>query len=467
MSGNTVFVELNGKETQLLDAIRRVNNEFGNTEEKIKGTRRQTVSMETAMRNALVSVNLLAKAQQFVVDNLREEVALRQRAADLLKEGAGGLAQLGQLARDRQELKEMMGQARELVETGAARDIDAAARQVFAIESAGFRESAGILRQIAASGLFSDIVSLSESVNQLQSAFGKGETGSLADVISKILGAAATSPGTPEQLLAQATRSAGPAGPAGLALRDEEVMAGINVIARASGIERSGTLLNSFLMSIAESGEFRGKTLQEIVQDVKTRNLTFEQLKEFFGRSEAVEGFNALAQNVTDLADVVKEIEVAQRDNLLTQRLRLVETDDLLSAAAARRRAEGGREAMLGFDIGQPAALAEAAEAEFERNIAQQPFFIRHIARAQLKATQGLRAVLGDEDFMQRALTANQLGTAGDSFQLSPQLMLRMVDSLERLENINRDQAESFRRFINKQDMENKLTPRAIPVPEQ
>lgn len=249
-----------------------------------------------------------------------------ERGQEFARQGQQGIGALRALAGTQEQFDQLTQLARSFVSTGASQDLDAAARSVFALSSAGLLENADTFRRLGARGVVGDTEVLSRAVATQIAAFGRQETGDADAIITKALLASEISPATLESLLQSAARGGG-AGRA-LGLTDEEVLTATSVISKVTGsAELAGTQVRSLLASVDESGQFQGKTLDQIVQDIESRNLGAEDLAKFLGRSEAVDAFRALALNRQLYLGTLGNVQGRQDDrSVIESRLNFFDT---------------------------------------------------------------------------------------------------------------------------------------------
>lgn len=176
------------------------------------------------------------------------EEAIRN-AGQAVEEQRMGIGSLRQLADSPEEYKALREQAEQFYAAGATRSLDDGGKVVFSLDSAGLldRESASMFRELGATGTIADLPTLAASVKTMSSAFGKDETGSAAQIVSKAFAASQFSPTSAESLLQYSALAGGTASAMGIS--DEETLAAMAISSTTFGSpERASTGLNAFLM---------------------------------------------------------------------------------------------------------------------------------------------------------------------------------------------------------------------------
>ncbi len=253
-----------------------------------------------------------------VTSALREMSRAEAEAGKQSAAAAPGLGQLGQLALgDRKKLRDLIGASKDLFRGGGASSLDQASRIIFALESAGV--------PAGDRGLFTDLFGivgqpevLARAATTMLKSVGQEETGDLRAIISKGFAASQFAPSTVESLMEAASRGGVPA--RALGVRDEALLAATTILAEASGsAEQGGTQISSFLRSMQKAGGFKGLGLPGGIARIQGMGLSDPELIKFLGRQEAATAFGVLSAQGPELAHRIREIDQAQRGDLLGQ----------------------------------------------------------------------------------------------------------------------------------------------------
>lgn len=288
-------------------------------------------------------------------------------------EGAGGIAQLAQVATDQQDFRLLTRQARSLYAQGAASSLSDAGQFMFQIRSAGLDSDMDTFARIRSSGLAEDASGLVKAVDVFTRNFGKGETGDASAIVSKLLGASSLTQQSAEAIGAASARGAQFA--TALGLTDEEMLAAMS---QASGLtgsaEQGGTVVAALLKSIEKSelfqeGDLKGKSLREMVQAIQGQVDAGEDLFDILGgRAEAIQGFRIIANDMRAYDKTLRVIKDSERNKELETKLRFAEQDPILAAERAARIAKA-KEELSGQKTAQKALEQDAAASDFVRAV--------------------------------------------------------------------------------------------------
>jgi len=276
----------------------------------------------TATKKALDPAVLLSYAAGFVgvqaaigkvTEALKAMHEERKRGAQLMRESATGLASLAQLAGgDAGKLRGLIEKAKEVRKAGGAPTLTEAANLVFQLESAGAIQERGFF------GKLQTVTPATEAAGaaaKIQAAMGFKETGKLQDILSGAAAAAAPVTGAGiGDILGAATKPAKIAHTMGIS--DEELFAAISIVAKGTETaDVAGTQVQSFLVSMMQKPEYKGLSIQQMVEKVQKKALPEAELKKFFGRKEAALGFLALEGG--EFPGMTKAITEAKETNLI------------------------------------------------------------------------------------------------------------------------------------------------------
>jgi len=318
----------------------------------------------------------LGAAISFATSALTAMNEARERAKELAKTSEMGMGSLGQLATTKEEYQSLRAAAENLYRTGGAESLDAAARTVFALKSAGAMEDLGLFGELRATGLVESPDIMARSARTLQASMGRGETGDFRDLVSKALGASEYSPATAEALLEGAARSGG-LGRA-LGISDEEILAATAMTATATGsAEMGGTQLASMLAALdKKSGtmvggkrvDFRGKSLKESLELVQSLGLEGEEQFKFFGRKQALAAYRTMMLNMPEYEEALGSVREAEATDRVGTQLTLPGT--VASQAAARRARMAQAEKELSAEqLGTAGNLVDAAMDQYAADV--------------------------------------------------------------------------------------------------
>ncbi len=383
MGKSKVETIFDGDSAKLVQAIQKTNRSLQDMErhyKKIEGAsgkvgkeNRQAFGARAAAELKSYAAGMIGVGTWIgtVVKGLREVKQLGEDMAAKQRESRLGLASLGQLAETPAEMKQLVNRAKQVYAAGGAESLDAAGRTVFQIASAGAMPNLEMFAQLRAQGLVEDPGAMAKAASTLVASMGAKETGTIRDVVSKAFGASKAAPSTAEQLLEAAAKSGTFARQLGIS--DEEVLAATTLVARATGTaEQGGTRVASLVKSLAEKGEFKGKSLAEIVGELKVRQMTAAEQKAYFGRSEAIGAFGVIARQLQGseaepwgLREITREAQRAQAEDRVAAKLGLPGTIPELEAARGAIKATARKE-LAGTRLGIAENRAQAVFADWQ-----------------------------------------------------------------------------------------------------
>lgn len=305
-----------------------------------------------------------------------EMASARERAKQASTEGARGVGTLAQLAETPAQMKGLERLSMATFAEGGADTIEQAGRLIFSLESAGAMKQRKLFSEMQAIRLVEDSANMAASAAAMQAALGTKETGSMRALVSKAFGASPYSPSSAEAIITAAAQSGSMAGPLGIS--DEEMLAAVGVVSKpAKGAELAGTRVKALIkgLSLAEGEQFKGMSLKEAVKDIESRNLTPEGFVELMGaRSEARIAYLDMLGNMDLYDQALKDVQTAERKDLVGTKLKLAESVDWLAAEKQKRIAKNKEVLTEMKGIGVSANLAEAAVSEWvtaQRDLAE------------------------------------------------------------------------------------------------
>jgi hypothetical protein len=396
---------------------------------------------------------------------LNEVSAAHDEASRKLTSAEQGMASLSQLALgDQQKLTMLINQARELRKSGGAGSMDEAARIVFALESAGSMSDIGLFKNLY--GVVGSPDVFARATTTLQTAMGKGETGSIRNIASKAFAASQFAPASAEQLLEAATKGAANAKMLGWS--DEELLAATALMAKATGsAEEGATTIASLGRALVKQDGFKGLTIQQAVQQLSGMGMTDAEMQKYLGRAEAVRAFSVLRDQGGQLGMMTSEIAGAQQGDLVGDIIRSRFSQPELFAAWKLRQSEGAREVAEIMNSGVARTLTDAqinfAKASMEAEGGWAPAMRTFGMKTQRFVLgddwyMGLRGAIGDDNVVSvedyeylrdQARTggtlglnnANELGYRPDAeaMEAMRSAAARINDASEKLESASRN----------------------------
>jgi|GEM_PF-6381350 len=250
-----------------------------------------------------------------------------------------GLSQLAQLAGgDRARLSRLMGAARRTYGEGGAESLDAAARQIFALESAGALRDRRFFGRLH--GIVDDPAGMARAAATMRKSVGARETGGMSDIVSKAFAASKYSPASAEALLTAAAR--GGQGIRAIGGTDEQLLAATAIMATARGsAEEGGTTVAALLKQLQKKGGFEGLGLVGSLEKLKSRGLSGRRLLKFLGgRQEASIAADVLMRNIPELQEITGAQAEAERTGLAQRIIQSKELMPELMAAREKRAAQ-------------------------------------------------------------------------------------------------------------------------------
>ncbi len=413
-----IAIEMTSEEARLWQGFQRIIRQqqkleggLGRTSRKTEQSAKKATLAEQAYdkafgRAAISSLSSFASgvvgigaAVTTVISLFQEMHAEAQRVAEAYKESVVGVGSLAQLAETPQEMKRLVAAANKTFAEGGGNTLDDAAKLVFALESAGALDERELFSQLKAKNLVEEPDVLARAAATLNTSIGEEETGGFRPLVSKAFGASKFAPATAEALLEAAARSGGSA--KALGISDEELLAATAVESKATGsAEIGGTAVASLLRSLDKKGTFVGKGLMESLEEIEGMNLQGEELQKYFGRQEAVRAYRDLLANKDLVAEAMSEVQTAEAQDRVSQKLALSEGVPSLDAAQEAKKAEA-RRTVASEEIGTFHNLADALVDQRAAETLQDGSYFPRTENAYhaLKAKVD-RFALGDENFL-------------------------------------------------------------------
>ena len=367
---------------------------------------------------------------QAVIGLLRQEMQVRDEAAQRIRESRRGVGSLAQLTDSKKGFQSLKGKAEELFAAGGAESMDEAARAVFSLESAGVMDSFDTFKNLAKSGTVSDIETLARATATISTAFGKQETGSAGSIISKGFAASKDAPSTVPELLEAAAGSGGVA--KALGISDEQVLAGTTVLAKSTGSAQQGsTQMQGFLAALDKKGTFKGKSIQEAVAEIAQLETKGEDMHAFFGRKEGLAGFRTLRDESALFSSVLGNVNAADAGgaSLAKRRAALPLSDRLLRAATDTEQFSNRTDIQREKRFGEDALLAERFLKAVSADADDDGIVSRLMKRGLVVGTSDVeRTMVGDREFVRRNLSALD----DDNQRAEFQKMITALDNIDR-----------------------------------
>lgn len=315
------------------------------------------------------------------------------------RESEGGLGELAQLATSPEDMRRLVNLSKQTFREGGAESLDAAARLVFSLQSAGALSQRELFSQLGSTKLVSDPAEFARAAATLSESMGVAETGGTRALASKAFGASQFSPARAEELLIAAAQSGVFAQQLGLT--DEEILAATAVAATGIGTaSEGGTAVTSLLKSLVTKGEFKGLSLQESLGKIQASGMDDAELVEFFGRAEAAKAFGLLTSNMGNFQRNLAAIQESERTDEVGRRLGFAEAIPELKAARLARQEEAKAQ-IAGDDIATKDTLADALQASLVADMRKRGVGgMRRFIKNQIMNLERLTS--GDEAFIAR-----------------------------------------------------------------
>lgn len=293
-------------------------------------------------------------------------------------ESAPSLASLAQLADLSKpgDMERITSEAKKTYAEGGAKTLQEAVTLQKALASGDIEEWRAEASRLQSSGLALNAEQMVTGSVRLAAGFGKTETGSLREIVSKALGAAKVGQGEAEQLLLAAAGVSQQAGR--LKLTDEELLAAVSTASAVAGPNEAETQMQSLLKGIEKEGLGLGylerdTSLRGYLKQIQELEAAGEDIREVLGgRQEAIIGYGALTnpEGRALFAQNLANVDTAAREDWYGQRVQLAESVPENAAATARRRAEA-RSQLAASRAGTVENLADAVAADLVTDMRQ------------------------------------------------------------------------------------------------
>lgn len=350
-------------------ASRRAQEEYRDELRKTEGAQggvsQSFDSLATGIASRLVGMVGVARMVQAVLGEMKQAADDAARSVQTSREGMGALAQF-----DPSQFGDLQKQARDLRSQGAADSIDSAAKMLFAMKSAGAEKSdIDTFAKLSKFGVVSDSAGMARSASALQTALGKDQAGTFADIVGRALTASKYTPATAEALVQGAAKAGSFARTQGVGA--ESLLAGTAILSSAKGsAEEGGSRIAALLRQTSQNKKLRGLDLGELVDTIAAKNLPPEKLTKMLGDSEAIDAFQILSRQREDLRKAMADFASNRGRDPIAERLRMAESDPAIAAAARLREAEGRLEVArvpLGVERTSLQSTIEAARLRVEK----------------------------------------------------------------------------------------------------
>jgi len=253
---------------------------------------------------------------------------------------------LSQVTKTDQEFRMASAQARQIRTLGGAESMNEANQIMFNLASAGLTSEQDVLFAAQSKGVF-DPNSLAVSAGKLRSTMPGEDVGSLRDITSKGMAAAAPLVGTDVgEILSVLPVAAGNA--AKLGMTDEELMAMVSLAAqRMKSPELGATGVDRMLAGALKAGAPKGAGMANILFTMQkhVEGMSFTDRQRFLGDVRGEKAFSFLEANEFEpLFERQRSIEEAQASGAAGQAIRRARSDPIFEAARLARAAEGSKE---------------------------------------------------------------------------------------------------------------------------
>lgn len=328
----------------------------------------------------------VSAAVNFLFDSLRSAKEEARELADNLKSSAGSRGELLQGAGTVDELTKSLRDVRRLRSSGASTSLDEAQRSFAEIQSAGLQSELETFVAIGRSGVVQNIGSLASSIQSLQVALGKQETGGTEALVSKALTGGIVAQAKVDDILRAAASASASAKP--LKLSDEEVITAVSLLTQPlAGPENARTALQAFLNQVNKQG-LGGGSLTEIIGRINQRVSAGEKAIDVIGGdTNAIKGYQFLS-DTSQVNDLLVKVRDANSGAPLRDRVRISTQVPIIAADIARKQAEGQAE-ITKEDYGILEGLKESAFKQYDavlassRNPLARNSLTRYLARSQ------------------------------------------------------------------------------------
>lgn len=383
----------------------------------------------------------LAAIQQTVVSLLREEKQLREEAAQAALKSQEVFPELAQLP---QNTRGLIRRAEGAFIAGVGASKEDAKNLVFQLASSGLLADLPFFEELGASRLFANQADeLVKSLSQLGANF-KEAAGNSEDITDRLLGASGGALANVPEIAQVAARAGAPAGQLGIGVN--EILAASALLSRGAEVGQAGTQLRSLLTGLAESDEFRGRSLRDIVDTIAAEGLGPTGLQQRLGgRTEAVAGFEVLRKNLEDFDDLLQRTITADEADATQRQLQRLRDIPGFEAARIRRSAERRRLITRERDFASAENLVEAAQVEAMTGT---PAGIGGLAANAMAGIRfGIRDLVMSPERQMRIFTGALRDEGTEVFlrKIRPETFEAMLEHLQRQNEITAQMAEELR----------------------
>lgn len=269
-----------------------------------KGKKRSKSSLDGLGKEITKYISLSAgiKAAQAALESYTQA---QKESASFLRGRDRGMGSLAQLAKNREELKRMVGEAeKSMSEEGMTSD-EAGALQ-FALDSGGKGDKRKLYSRLYG---MADPTQMLESVITMQEGMGLSETGADRQVLDKAFAASASTKTNVGDLMRAASLVAKQAKNAGST--DEELLATMSELARGEATPNLvSTQLSGLITAASKKASIKtGGGLLDIVKQIKEKNLDAKGLNDLLGSKEAVNAYLGINQAMPNIIANKKTLE--------------------------------------------------------------------------------------------------------------------------------------------------------------
>lgn len=308
-------------------------------------------------RQGTISIGSIAEKWGVVGKTIEGVIEAGNRAIKQLEEAgnkkrgdSNAFGRLGELASSQQDYNRMVSDALQLRASGVTDSREEAGRLQFQFESLGIKgKDAQLIANAKKFGVLPEADEVAKAVSVLQTAMGADKTGSIQQLLSKGVAAAAPAPTQFQNLMIQAGLAAPGANMVKMPV--EDLLSGMGVLTKATGSpEEAKTMMQAFTKAMAKRG-LTGRTIEEAVKDIHgaggDEQMTEAQGIEFFGRQEGRKAYQLLRDNMGMYSDLRKSVYGATNQDLLSQKIGFVANNPSVAASVAQRTAEGQLEVSM------------------------------------------------------------------------------------------------------------------------
>ncbi len=331
-----------------------------------------------------------------------------QKAFQRIQDSQAGMSELAGQAKDENEAKQLIHNARKAYDSGVGKSEDEAARLHYKLRATGLYGEREVFEALDRSNVIADVVGTAGATARIQSAMGKEETGDATAVTSKLFRASDATQYSFDQVAVAAAEPALFAGK--LKMKDEELLAQL-----ASGMQvldpaKAGTGARSYYEALLKQGGFEGLSATEQMAKVRgtLAPMDEEARKKFFGSIEGQTFFEALQtkQGQETFQQQMVALPEAERTKLALRKAKFPDVDPALRRSRLAELAKRKREAQdrpEGTDRALSEAIIDEQTARTKESMGNMPAAVERVG------LQTLRLGLGDQVMIDDASRDNAL----------------------------------------------------------